>query len=167
MPVSLAVGPIARLLTRHMYWAIESRSYWDDTPSVFPGLLQELHFWHSNIASFSGYSTREPLITHTAVFSDVSDVAFGGFCVSIDGSPVSGMLTRNEMRMSSTFRELKAVYYVLLSYADQLGNKRVKIFTDNQGAARIVSVGSPKPHLQAIALDVFQICTTYRIIINS
>ena len=167
MPISLAVGPIARLLNRHMYWAIESRSYWDDTLSVFPGLLQELRFWHSNIASFSGYSTREPLITHTAVFSDVSDVAFGGFCVSIDGSPVSGMLTRNEMRMSSTFRELKAVYYVLLSYADQLGNKRVKIFTDNQGAARIVSVGSPKPHLQAIALDIFQICTTYRIIINS
>ena len=89
----------------------------------FPGLLQQLRFWHSNIASFSGYSTREPLITHTAVFSDVSEVAFGGFCVSIDGSPVSGMLTRSEMRMSSTFRELKAVYYVLLSYADQLGNK--------------------------------------------
>ena len=106
------------------------------------------------------------MVTHTAVFLDASDVAFGGFCVSIDGSPVSGMLTRDEMRMSSTFRELKAMYYVLLSYADQLRNKRVKIFTDNQGAARIVSVGSPKPHLQAIALDIFQICTTYGIIIN-
>ena len=107
------------------------------------------------------------MVTHTAVFSDASDVAFGGFCVSIDGSPVSGMLTRDQMRMSSTFRELKAMYYVLLSYTDQLRNKRVKIFTDNQGAARIVSVGSPKPHLQAIALDIFQICTTYEIIINS
>ena len=105
------------------------------------------------------------MVTHTAVFSDASDVAFGGFCVSIDGSPVSGMLTRDEM--SSTFRELKAMYYVLLSYADQLRNKRVKIFTDNQGTARIVPVGSPNPHLQAIALDIFQICTTYGIIINS
>ena len=167
MSVSLAVAPITRLLTRHMYWAIESRSYWDDTLCFSPGLLQELRFWHSNIASFSGYSIREPLVTHTAVFSDASDVAFGGFCLSIDGSPVSGMLTRDEMRMSSTFRELKAMYYVLLSYADQLRNKRVKIFTDKQGAARIVSVGSPKPHLQAIALDSFQICTTYGIIINS
>ena len=98
MPVSLAVGPIARLLTRHMYWAIESTSYWDDTLSVSPGLLQELRFWHSNIASFSGYSTTEPLITHTAFFLDASDVAFGGFCVSIDGSPVSGMLTRDVYR---------------------------------------------------------------------
>ena len=43
----------------------------------------------------------------------------------------------------------------------------VKIFTDNHGAARIVSVGSPKPHLQAIALDIFQIFRTYGIIINS
>lgn len=167
MSVYLAVGPIARLLTRHMYWAIESRSYWDDTLCFSPGLLQERRFWHPIISSFSGYSIREPLVTHTAVFSDASDVAFGGFCVSIDGSPVSGMLTRDEMRMSSTFRELQAMYYVLLSYADQLRNKRVKIFTDNQGAARIVSVGSPKPHLQAIALDIFQICTTYGIIINS
>ena len=167
MSVSLAVGPIARFLTRHMYWAIESRSYWDDTLCFSPGLLQERRFWHSIIASFSGYSIREPLVTHTAVFSDASDVSFGGFCVSIDGSPVSGMLTRDEMRMSSTFRELKAMYYVLLSYADQLRNKRVNIFADNQGAARIVSVGSPKPHLQAIALDIFQICSTYGIIINS
>ena len=71
------------------------------------------------------------------------------------------------MRMNSTFRELKAMYYVLLSYADQLCNKRVRIFTDNQGVACIVSVGSPKPHLQAIALDIFQICTTFGIIINS
>ena len=150
-----------------MHWVIECRSYWDDTLSFSRGLLQKVRFWHSNIASFGGYSIREPLATHTAVFSDASDVAFGGFCVSIDGSPVSGMLTRDEMRMSSTFRELKAMYYVLLSYADQLRNKRVKIFTDNQGAARIVSVGSPKPHLIAIALDIFQICTTYGIIINS
>ena len=49
----------------------------------------------------------------------------------------------------------------------QLRNTRVKILTDNQGAARIVSVGSLKPHLQAIALDIFQICTNYGIIINS
>ena len=146
-----------------MYWAIKSRSYWDDALSFSPGLLQELRFWHSNIASFGGYSIREPLVTQTAVFSDASD----GFCVSIDGSPVSGMLTRDEMRMSSMFSELKAMYYALLSYADQLRNKRVKIFTDNQGAARILSVGSPKPHLQAIALDIFQICTTYGLIINS
>ena len=38
MSVSLAVGSIARLITRHMYWAIESRSYWDDTLSFSPGL---------------------------------------------------------------------------------------------------------------------------------
>ena len=59
------------------------------------------------------------------------------------------MLTQDEMRMNSTFRELKAMYYVLLSYADQLRNKRVKIFTDNQGAPCIVAVSSPMPHLQA------------------
>ena len=43
MSVSLAVGPISRLLPHDMYWAIESRSYWDNTLSFSPGLLQELH----------------------------------------------------------------------------------------------------------------------------
>ena len=52
MSVSLAVGHIARLLTRYMYRVIFSRSYWDDTLSFSPGLLQELRFWYSNIASF-------------------------------------------------------------------------------------------------------------------
>ena len=30
-------------------------------------------------------------MTHTVVFSDASDVAFGGFSVSLDGTVVSGM----------------------------------------------------------------------------
>ena len=49
------------------------------------------------------------------------------------------------------FRELKAIYYVLLSYVAQLRNKIVKIFTDNQGAARIAAIGSSKIHLQSVA----------------
>ena len=58
---------------------------------------------------------------------------------------------------SSTFRELKTIYDVLLSYVAQLRFKRVKIFTDDQGAARIVAIGSSKIHLQAIAMDIFNL----------
>ena len=58
---------------------------------------------------------------------------------------------------SSTFRKLKTIYDVLLSYAAQLRLKRIKIFTDDQGAARIVAIGSSKIHLQAIAMDIFNL----------
>ena len=62
-----------------MYFAIETRSAWDDIIHFPPSLLQELKFWYCNIDCLNGYSIRPPLATHTVVFSDASDVAFGGF----------------------------------------------------------------------------------------
>ena len=122
--VALAVGPISRLLTRQMYLAIESRSAWDHTLRFSPALLEELRFWYSNIDSFNGYSLRPPPDSSTVVFSDASDVAFGGFLVSLDGVTASGMFTSEDLGQSSTYRELKAIYYVLLSYVEHLRQRR-------------------------------------------
>ena len=61
--VALAVGPISRLLTRQMYFAIETRSAWDNTIHFSPSLLLELKFWFCNIDCFNGYSIRPPLAT--------------------------------------------------------------------------------------------------------
>ena len=58
----------------------------------------------------------------------------------------SGMFTIDASGQSSTFRELKAIYFVSLSFVEHLKQKRVKIFTDHQSAARIVSVRSSKFH---------------------
>ena len=55
------------------------------------------------------------------------------------------MFTSDDHRQSSAFRELKEIYYVLLFCVEQLKQEMVKVFTDNQGAARIVSVGSSSP----------------------
>ena len=164
---ALAVGPISRLLTRQMYFAIETRSAWDDIIHFPPSLLQELKFWYCNIDCLNAYSIRPPLATHTVVFSDTSDVAFGGFSATLDGSVVSGMWESEDIGQSSTFRELKAIFYVLLSYVAQLKHKRVKIFTDNQAAARIVAIGSSKSHLQALAMDIFNLCLAKSIVLEA
>ena len=92
------------------------------------------------------------------MFSDASHVGFGGYSATLDGSPISGMWTVDDFNKSSTYRELKAIFYVCVSYLDQLRQKKVKLFTDNQAAARIVSVGSSCPELQAIALPIFGVC---------
>ena len=68
------------------------------------------------------------------------------------------MWTVDDFYKSSTYRELKAIFYVCVSYLDQLRQKKVKLFTDNQATARIVSVGSSCPELQAIALQIFGVC---------
>ena len=165
--VALAVGPISRLLTRQMYLAIESRSAWDHLFLFPPALLEELKFWFCNIESFNGYSIRPPPDSSTVVFSDASDAAFGGFSASLDGTVASGMFTTDDLGQSSTFRELKAIYYVLLSFVEHLKHKRLKIFTDNQSAARIVSVGSSKVLLQSVALSIFRFCFSHGIALEA
>ena len=65
------------------------------------------------------------------------------------------------------FRELKAIYYVLLSFVEHLKHKRVKIFTDNQSAARIVFVGNPKVHLQSVALSIYRFCFSHGIALEA
>ena len=166
--VALAVGPISRLFTRQMYFAIESRTAsWDHLFHFPPSLLEELRFWRCNIDSFNGYALRPPVASSTVVFTDASGFAFGGFSASLDGAVVSAMWTAEDIGQSSTFRELKAIYYVLLSYADQLKCKRVRVYTDNQSAARIVSVGSSKVHLQTLALDIFQLCFSNSIVLEA
>ena len=57
------------------------------------------------------------------------------------------MFTFDDLGESSTFHELKAVYYVLLSFVGQLTHQRVKVFTDIQRASTIVSLGSSKARL--------------------
>ena len=55
---------------------------------------------------------------------------------------------------------------MLLSYVAQLKYKRVKIFTDSQGATRIVAIRSSKVHLQALAIDIFNLCLANSIVLE-
>ena len=119
--------------------------------------MQELRFWYCNIDSLKTILIGPPPDSSTVIFSDASDVGFGGL-VSLDGVTASGMFTAEDLGQSSTFRELKAIYYVLLSCAERLKRRRVKVFTDSQGAARIVSVGRSKVRLLSVAMSIFDFC---------
>ena len=133
--ISLAVGPIARLCTRQMYSAIESRTGgWDHRLTLSPALLEELRFWLFNIDSFNGFVIRPPCSTSlTVIYTDASDFAFGGYSTSLSESDLRGMRLRED---ASTFRETKAVLYVLMSYEEKLKSSGVVIKTDSQCAAQ-------------------------------
>ena len=53
--LSLAVGPIARLFTRQMHYAIQSRPYLEAIFEFSDPLLQELKFWLQNIDSIQWF----------------------------------------------------------------------------------------------------------------
>ena len=78
------------------------------------------------------------------VYSDASDSGFGGCFVQCGLDLVSGVWSQDEMLTSSTFREILAVKFVLLSLVNQLSVLTVKWFADNQNVPWIISSGGSK-----------------------
>ena len=98
---------------------------------------------------------------------DASRTGFRGHSSPSNFDSAAGLFSVKEQLTGSTERELLAIYYVLMSYCKDLTSKKVKIYSDNQGACRIISVGSRKPHLQKIAIDIFKISVKHNFILNA
>ena len=62
--VTIAIGPIARLFTRQMYFAIACRRSWRDLIFVSEPLSQELKFWLQHIDAFNGYAIKTKFLLH-------------------------------------------------------------------------------------------------------
>ena len=125
--LSLAVGPIARLFTRQMFFFIQSRPSWDVSLTFSETLLQERKCWLQHIDSFNGYSITGVFCANSTIYTDASDFACGGYLATLGGEPVRGMFSPVDVDTSSTYRELKAVFYVLKSYANSLKHQRVNL----------------------------------------
>ena len=98
------------------------------------------------------------------LFTDASDEDYGGFILKhLNKEICSAKFQDSEKATSSTFIELLAVKYVHTSFGELVKNQSVQVNVDNSSACRILSVGSSKPHLQRVAIDVFTICTKLNI----
>ena len=150
-----------------MFHVLIFRTDWDDKVIPDDLLLEELRFWFTNIRAFNGYSIRSEFSSNVSIYSDASSYAFGGYSIQFSNTRVSGMSTDAERAKVSTFRELKAIIFVLSSYAKSLVGKRVTLFTDNQAACRILSVGSRKPELQQLAMDIFNMSLIHQFLFES
>lgn len=67
---------------------------------------------------------------------------------------------------SSTWNELKALQIILLSLAEILSGRSVKIFTDNQNVVRIACKGSMINELHQLAMSIFAICVKHSLILE-
>ena len=66
-------------------------------------------------------------------------------------------------RKSSTWRELTAVEFALQLFLPLIKSTHSKRFSDSKTASKIIQVGSMKPDLHKIALQVFQVCLDNKI----
>jgi len=127
---------------------------------------RELSFWINNIDAVNGRRMIPKSSSVGIVYSHASDTGFGGYLVQCGQEFVSGSWSDKEMHTSSTFREILAVQFVLLSLLDRLSDFTDKRFTDNQNVPRIISSGSSKTHLQSEVLSIFNICGIHGISIE-
>ena len=88
----------------------------------------------------------------------------GGYIVQRLSSVLAqGSFTPKEKLTSSTYRELLAVKFVLQSVGVHLKNETVQWFSDNINVSRIIEVGSRRPHLHKLAIEIFDICMCFNI----
>ena len=149
--LSIAVGPVSRLMTRSLYAVLNNRDFWSDFLSLTPDALSELSFWQSNLEEYNCQPLwREPGAVRV-VYSDASDTGFGGYVVEHGHYVAHGQWDVTEAQQSSTWRELRAVRMVFESLIPKLRNCRVKWLTDNLNVSRILEIGS-KTRVEALLI---------------
>lgn len=161
--MTIALGPIARLFTRQMYYMIARRESWRDVITLSEPVAQELKFWLNHVDAFSGYAIQRKFSATAIVYSDASVSGFGGFSAMVGEHVCVGHWSEFEAAQSSTFRELKAIQFILQSFSMILAHHKVKWFSDSKNSCTIVNVGSPKPPLQGIAVHIFNLCMLHDI----
>ena len=150
------LGPLSRLFTRKMYKFVDTCPSWDGDVQATDEVRREIAFWSDNLRKNNGYQIKHTHAFTKIVYSDASDHGYGGYIAEKLGDVIArGVFTEQEAETSSTFRELLAVKHVLTSLSDQLAHESVLWYSDNWNVARILEVGSPKDHIQDLALEIF------------
>ena len=127
-----AIGSAVYLKTRQMYLAIETRASWDSFIYCSPRVINELQFWHNNVSQLNGRDLfNKAQVFDSVVCSDASQLGYGGYVISNKQNLVrQGQWSVDEKRKSSTWRELRAVYYTLSSVGHIFTGHKVQWYTD-------------------------------------
>lgn len=165
-----SLGPITQLMTRHMYFVINSRNNWDSPLDIShcTELLQELCYWKSQVRYLNGGCKfhSKSRIYPLKIYSDSSSVASAAFVQNMHQMVCHQMFSDIEKSQSSTYRELMAVDLALNSFGKELQNQEIQVCSDSQNVVRILQKGSRKDYLHKMALSVFSACLRYNIHLN-
>ena len=159
------MGNICNIMTKFSSIEIASRESWD-SELIFghqKQVLDELNFWLEGIQRENERFLQSVKQKNVIVYSDASNVASSAYTVEVNSKVFHLMWREHEKKMSSTWRELKAIELALASFAKELQSMTVKWFTDNQNCAKIVHSGSMKHELQVLSYSIFRMCIQNKI----
>lgn len=151
-----ALGHAVSVFTRGMYAALETRTSWQSHVVLDSLALEEIDFWLKNIDSLNGSPLWPIPVVETLVFSDASDIGWGGHLTDLARPPIAhGFFTPNERDESSTFREAVALLETLRSFVSQLSGRDVRAVTDNLALAWLWLRGSKKEQLNVLIKSIW------------
>ena len=110
MSMGLALGSITCLRTRTLYATLSCRSSWADCLQLSSDAKEELRFWLENIKLFNGKSIWFSSGATRVAYSDASSTGYEGYIVEFGNEVAHGQWSKDEVILSSTWRELKAVF---------------------------------------------------------
>ena len=154
------IGQITRFRTRSMYDCILSRNSWKSKVKLTQEVVNELKFWLGHIVDFNSRTlcTQRTSVYTKVVYSDASEMGFGTYIDTEKGTEVIGTWTEQESVRSSKWRELEAVNRSIDLLKVKLSGYCVKLCKDNKNVKIILEIGSRKPYLHCIALDIREKC---------
>ena len=127
-----------------------------------------MNFWQENLPALNKRYLGECLVPVCAsINSDASNLACEEI-MKIDNSilETNKNFSEEETGQSSTWRELEAVFFGIQSFAPRLKGRSINWEMDNQAVPSITSKGSRKPHLQQLAVNIFNLCKAHDIKLN-
>ena len=127
-------GDIVQLKTRFLYKSIEQSSSWDKTFNIgnYNDTVAKILFWKFNLVK---YNNKVINCHNIPMFHVHSDASNAGIACVFDAKGNKNIcywsLTDLEKTFSSTWRELEAIWFSLLSSVKQFENKFIFWYTDN------------------------------------
>lgn len=157
--MSVVLGNMSQIMTRYLSMDILKAYTWNSYIRLSSESIEQITFWKNSIQNINVRKLKSYSICSKIVYSDASQSGYAGYEVQSINGIAHGQWSLLESVQSSTWRELKAVYNVILSLRGFLAHSRIKWFTDNTSVCSIVEKGSMTRELQNIAIDIFSFCT--------
>ena len=161
---AVTAAPIHIWPLLHLQAAVlRRRGGWDGTMSLSPRVLEELIWWHDEMASWSGLSLI-PARHQFVVTTDASRHGWGGWWRRVGQRPrrsdeARGFFLHKESKMSSNARELHAVLFTMKAAALRLRHSVVLVETDNSTTmAYINHLGGRSRFLSSVTHELWQVC---------
>lgn len=156
----LSHGDLVFLKSKSLAVGVASAASWSEKVKVSEDMKLDMLFWVHNLRHFNGQSLRLLPGASQLAYSDASGI---GLAALITPGPEQHQMifqkqfTEEEKLQGSTYRELLAILEGIINFKSILANTVVDWFTDSQSGVHIIKRGSMKPHLQKLALRIFEV----------